>query len=227
MRPPIKPLLALLVAVGAAAPLAAAEDPVAALGELVPPHHALRGFPGSPTFYAYRPPPAVGYARPDFEGWANELIPTAFDPDAGRFTAVWRDGGGAIRYVLSRGDQRTRIFSIDGDEIEFEDPGFQTQTGVARWGWVYEGGRLRTHRTWRLALAPADESGRPTGPPAPTALFAVVVYEYAGGKSVPSRSRTYWSEEDRRARRWGQKTTYRPDGTIGRVKQNPDRPYPY
>jgi hypothetical protein len=129
--------------------------------------------------------------------------------------------------VLTRGEAGTRLFSIDGDSIEFEDPGFHTQIGVARWGWVYEDGRLRTHRTWRLALGPPDEEGRPTGPPAPTALFAVIDYEYSRGRDVPSRSRTYWSEQDRRAGRWGQRSSYDAEGRLEKTKHNKERPYPY
>ncbi len=217
-----------LLAGGIPAHAAAAGSTVAALGNLVRSHHPLQLFEGAVTWYEYLPPPTIGYARPDFDSWAAGLTETAAAPDAARFNAIWRDGDGAIRYVLShdRGGG-TRLFSIDGNTIEFEDPGFHTQVGVARWGWVYEEGRLRTHRTWRLALGPPDEEGRPTGPPAPTALFAVIDYEYARGRDVPSRSRTYWSEEDRRAGRWGQKSSYDAAGRLEKTKHNKERPYPY
>jgi len=221
-------LLAVLLALGATSGQATeAESLQAALGRLVPPHHALQSFAGPVAWYEHLPPPPIGYIRPDFETWATGLTETAVDPGASRFTAIWRDGDGAIRYVLSRDGDSTRLLSLDGDTIEFEDPGFHTQVGVARWGWVYEEGRLRTHRTWRLALGPPDEEGRPPGPPAPTALFAVIDYEYPKGRDVPSRSRTYWSEEDRRTGRWGQKSSYDANGRQKKTRHNPERPYPY
>lgn len=217
---------ALLASAGPLAGLASGDSLVGALGDLVPAHHELRGFDGAVSWYAYQPPPQVRYEQPDFETWLASLEPAALDPEAERFVAVWRDAGASIHYVLARGD-RVRLFTVDGDRIEFEDPGFQTQAGVARWGWVYRDGLLRTHRTWRLELPPRGPSGRPVGALAPTALYAVTDYEYRGGAVVPSRSRTYWSEQDRQAGRWGQKTAYGPDGRAKRIRHNPQRPYPY
>lgn len=220
--------LAAILLASAALPAgqASGESLVGALDALVPAHHPLRGFAGEVSWYAYQPPPQVRYEQPDFEAWLASLEPAAADPEVERFVAVWRDAGAAIRYVLARGDL-VRLFTVDGERIEFEDPGFQTQVGVARWGWVYRDGLLRTHRTWRLELPRRGPSGRPAGPPAPTALYAVTDYDYRGGAVVPSRSRTYWSEEDRQAGRWGQKTAYGPDGKPRKTRHNPQRPYPY
>ena len=226
------PTVLLLIAtlLAAAGPGFGQESPdpaVTAIGHLVPAHHELHGFVGNVAWYAYQPPPEVRYEEPDFEAWAATLEPAVVDPQADSFVAVWRDAGSSIRFVLARGDLLVRLFTIEDDRIEFEDPGFQTQAGVARWGCVYRDGLLRTHRTWRLALGPPDETGRPPGPPAPTALFAVIDYEYGRGRNVPSRSRTYWSEQDRQAGRWGQKSWYDPDGRLKKAKHNPERPYPY
>ena len=217
---------AAVLAVASCATLAATEAPrPAALGTLVPAHHALRGFEGRAGWYEYRPHPEVGYRQPDFEAWAAGLVEAEPDPAAQRFIAVWRDAEGAIRYVLSRGD-RARLFTVDGDTIEFEDPGFQTQVGVARWGWEYDGGLLRMHRTWRFTLGPTG-TDQPIGPPTPTALFAVTTYDYRKGASLPHQSRTYWSEADRQAGRWGQRSWYGPDGRRKKSKLNPERPYPH
>lgn len=216
----------LLASTASLAGQASGDSPVGALGALVPAHQPLRGFAREVSWYAYQPPPPVRYEQPDFESWVASLEPAAAGPAAGRFVAVWREAGGAIRYVLARGDL-VRLFTVDGERIEFEDPGFQTQVGVARWGWVYGDGLLRTQRTWRLELPPRGPSGAPSGPPAPTALYAVTDYEYRGGAVVPSRSRTYWSEVDRQAGRWGQKTAYEPDGRPAKTRHNPQRPYPY
>ena len=54
----------------------------------------------------------------------------------------------------------------------------------------------------------------------------MTTYEYHRGKVVPFQSRTYWSEEDRQAGRWGQKTSYEPDGRHKKTKHNRERPYP-
>ncbi len=222
------PLLAatLLATAGPVFGLGPGDPIVAELGDLVPAHHPLHGFTGDVAWYEYRPPPPVRYEQPDFEAWAATLDPAEPDSTADRFVAVWRDAASSIRYVLTRGDL-VRVFTIEADRIEFEDPGFQTQVGVARWGWIYRDGLLRTHRTWRLALGPPDETGRLTAPPAPTALFAVIDYEYGRSRTVPTRSRTYWSEEDRQAGRWGQKSWYDADGRLEKVRHNPERPYPY
>ncbi len=203
-----------------------APSTAAALGPLVPAHHPLQAFDGPVTWYAHRPPPEVRYVQPDFEAWAATLEEAKVDPATGPFVAIWRDAAGAIRHVLANGD-RVRLFSLDGDAVEFEDPGFLTQVGVARWGWVYKEGLLRTHRTWRMALGPIDDNGLPAGPPSPTALFAVTDYEYRKGHKVPTRSRTFWSEQDRQAGRWGQKTSYGPDGSHKKTRHNPERPYPH
>lgn len=220
-------LTATLLSTGISSAAEAPETSVTAqLGALVPAHHNLQSLAGSPTWYEYQQPPEFRYEQPDFDSWAAKLDEVAVDPTADRFVAIWRDGGGAIRYVLAKGNH-TRLFSIDGDAIEFEDPGFQTQVGVARWGWFYDGGLLRTHRNWRFAFGPRDENGVPTGPPTPSALFSVISYEYGRGKLTPSNSRTYWSEEDRQAGRWGQKTTYDANGRHKKTKHNPERPYPY
>ena len=69
-------LVALLVlpVVHPCRPLVAApppSSPVAALGALVPAHHALHAFEGPVTWYEHRPPPQVGYVQPDFEAWAT------------------------------------------------------------------------------------------------------------------------------------------------------------
>lgn len=210
---------------GAEAVASAGGSPVAALGSLVPAHHALHDFAGQATWFEYREPPAFRFEQPDFEAYVAGLEKAAADPGGGRFVAVWRDAGGALRHLLAKGDT-VRLFSIDGDTVEFEDPGFHTQVGVARWGFEFDGGLLRAHRTWRLTLGPSG-TGRPVGPPAPTALFAVTTYEYRKGARVPSRSRTFWNEADLRAGRWGQKSSYGADGKRLKTKHNPERPYPY
>lgn len=206
--------------------LAAAQVPIqAALDPLLPPHHALRGFPGRAEWYEYRPHPDMGYRQPDFAAWVDDLVEAEPDPASSRFTVVWRDSLGDIRYVLSRGDQ-ARLFTVEGDNLEFEDPGFQTQVGVARWGWEYDGGLLRAHRTWRFTLGPTGID-RPIGPPTPTALFAVTTYEYRTGADAPHQSRTYWTEADRQSGRWAQRTWYDADGKPKKTKRNPERPYPH
>lgn len=111
----------------------AADPALAALGDLVPAHHALRDFTGDIAWYEYRPPPLVRYEEPDFEAWVETLEPAAAGPPAELFVAVWRDAGSSLRYVLARGEL-VRLFTIEDGRIEFEDPGFQTQVGVARWG---------------------------------------------------------------------------------------------
>ena len=217
----------LLTVLAATLAPAAAQEPaaLAELGALVPAHHELHRFDGEPTWYEHRPLPAVGYQRPDFTAWAGALVPAQADPAATPFVAIWRNAGGDVRFVLAR-DEKVRLFSIDGDSIELEQPGFQTQLGVARWGWEYGDGLLRIARTWRFTLGPTG-TDRPVGPPTPTALFAVTTYEYQRGGSVPQHSETFWSEEDRRAGRWGQRTRHGPDGRPVKVKQNRERPYPY
>ncbi len=227
MRKQVTFLAGLLLFAHMAAAAPGTRSPVLeALGDLVPPHHALHDFVGSVTWYGHRSPPPVRYVQPDFAAWADTLVETAVDPAADDFVAIWRDPEGAIRHVLAKGGL-VRLFSIAADVVEFEDPGFHTQVGVARWGWVYGEGLLQVHRSWRLTLSPPDETGRPTGPPVPSALFSVITYEYRRGEVVPFRSRTYWSEEDRRAGRWGQRTWYEPDGRHRKTKHNPERPYPY
>ena len=98
---------------------------------------------------------------------------------------------------------------------------------MTRWGWEYSDGLLRTHRSWRFALAPRDDRGQATGPPAPRALYAVITYEHRRNAVVPFHSRTYWSEEDRQAGRWGQMTSYTPHGRHKKTRHNKERPYPY